>query len=132
VSRNNNEWPFPTGAWSSGCCPLPNTQTPRNCCFEHRELWGRGWELLGWELDPRVPMDLTPFLFPHSGHHEWLLGPEVDILPFLLLPLAGPEDFSEEEMDREWLEWMEPQNWPGRREASRGRGKRKCPSPGPF
>ena len=30
------------------------------------------------------------------GHHEWLLGPEVDILPFLLLPLAGPEDFSEE------------------------------------
>uniref|UniRef100_A0A8D1Y826 Protein HGH1 homolog n=1 Tax=Sus scrofa TaxID=9823 RepID=A0A8D1Y826_PIG len=37
--------------------------------------------------------------FEHR-HHEWLLGPEVDILPFLLLPLAGPEDFSEEEMDR--------------------------------
>ncbi|XP_013001214.1 protein HGH1 homolog isoform X3 [Cavia porcellus] len=34
------------------------------------------------------------------GHHEWLLGPDVDILPFLLLPLAGPEEFSEEEMDR--------------------------------
>ncbi|XP_064124286.1 protein HGH1 homolog [Loxodonta africana] len=33
-------------------------------------------------------------------HHEWLLGSEVDILPFLLLPLAGPEDFSEEEMER--------------------------------
>ena len=32
-----------------------------------------------------------------------MLGPEVDILPFLLLPLAGPEDFSEEEMEREWL-----------------------------
>ncbi|KAM4865060.1 protein HGH1 homolog [Thomomys bottae] len=37
--------------------------------------------------------------FEHR-HHDWLLGPEVDILPFLLLPLAGPEDFSEEEMDR--------------------------------
>ncbi|XP_014448762.1 protein HGH1 homolog [Tupaia chinensis] len=37
--------------------------------------------------------------FEHQ-HHKWLLGPEVDILPFLLLPLAGPEDFSEEEMDR--------------------------------
>lgn len=32
-----------------------------------------------------------------------MLGPEVDILPFLLLPLAGPEEFSEEEMDSEWL-----------------------------
>uniref|UniRef100_A0A8C2YR78 Protein HGH1 homolog n=1 Tax=Chinchilla lanigera TaxID=34839 RepID=A0A8C2YR78_CHILA len=37
--------------------------------------------------------------FEHR-HHEWLLGPEVDILPFLLLPLAGSEDFSEEEMER--------------------------------
>ncbi|XP_050001318.1 protein HGH1 homolog [Alexandromys fortis] len=37
--------------------------------------------------------------FEH-GHHKWLLGPQVDILPFLLLPLAGPEEFSEEEMDR--------------------------------
>ncbi|XP_007954303.1 protein HGH1 homolog [Orycteropus afer afer] len=37
--------------------------------------------------------------FEHR-HHEWLLGSEVDILPFLLLPLAGPEDFSEEEMER--------------------------------
>ena len=27
----------------------------------------------------------------------------MDVLPFLLLPLAGPEDFSEEEMEREWL-----------------------------
>ncbi|XP_012578320.1 PREDICTED: protein HGH1 homolog, partial [Condylura cristata] len=37
--------------------------------------------------------------FEHR-YHEWLLGPEVDILPFLLLPLAGPEEFSEEEMER--------------------------------
>ncbi|KAM5280689.1 protein HGH1 homolog [Ctenodactylus gundi] len=37
--------------------------------------------------------------FEHR-HHEWLLGPQVDILPYLLLPLAGPEDFPEEEMER--------------------------------
>ncbi|XP_023271986.1 protein HGH1 homolog [Seriola lalandi dorsalis] len=32
-------------------------------------------------------------------HHEWLLSDAVDILPFLLLPLAGPEELSEEEND---------------------------------
>lgn len=37
--------------------------------------------------------------FEHR-HHKWLLGAQVDILPFLLLPLAGPEEFSEEEMDQ--------------------------------
>ncbi|KAK1804768.1 hypothetical protein P4O66_003616 [Electrophorus voltai] len=30
-------------------------------------------------------------------YHEWLLSDAVDILPFLLLPLAGPEELSEEE-----------------------------------
>ncbi|XP_072237524.1 protein HGH1 homolog [Leuresthes tenuis] len=29
--------------------------------------------------------------------HEWLLSDAVDILPFLLLPLAGPEELTEEE-----------------------------------
>ncbi|KAM9386753.1 protein HGH1 homolog [Phaethornis superciliosus] len=37
--------------------------------------------------------------FEHETH-EWLLGEEVDILPSLLLPLAGPEEFPEEEMER--------------------------------
>ncbi|KYO40924.1 HGH1-like protein [Alligator mississippiensis] len=37
--------------------------------------------------------------FEHCSH-EWLLSDEVDILPFLLLPLAGPEEFPEEEMER--------------------------------
>ncbi|XP_048338568.1 protein HGH1 homolog [Sphaerodactylus townsendi] len=32
--------------------------------------------------------------------HEWLLSDQVDVLPFLLLPLAGPEEFPEEEMER--------------------------------
>ncbi|XP_034020610.1 protein HGH1 homolog [Thalassophryne amazonica] len=30
-------------------------------------------------------------------HHEWLLSDDVDILPFLLLPLAGPEELTDEE-----------------------------------
>ncbi|KAM4587622.1 protein HGH1 homolog [Odontesthes bonariensis] len=34
--------------------------------------------------------------FDHVGH-EWLLSDAVDILPFLLLPLAGPEELTEEE-----------------------------------
>ncbi|XP_047203685.1 protein HGH1 homolog [Girardinichthys multiradiatus] len=34
--------------------------------------------------------------FDHS-HHEWLLSDTVDMLPFLLLPLAGPEELTEEE-----------------------------------
>ncbi|XP_076644569.1 protein HGH1 homolog [Halictus rubicundus] len=33
-------------------------------------------------------------------NHEWLLTPEVDILSYLLLPLAGPEEFSDEENDK--------------------------------
>ena len=33
-------------------------------------------------------------------YHEWLLGEEVDILPSLLLPLAGPEQYEEQEMEK--------------------------------
>ncbi|XP_043546878.1 protein HGH1 homolog isoform X2 [Chiloscyllium plagiosum] len=33
------------------------------------------------------------------SHHQWLLSNEVDILPYLLLPLAGPEELSEDEME---------------------------------
>ncbi len=35
--------------------------------------------------------------FVQTAHHEWLLSDAVDILPYLLLPLAGPEELSEEE-----------------------------------
>ncbi|XP_049588947.1 protein HGH1 homolog [Syngnathus scovelli] len=31
------------------------------------------------------------------ANHEWLLSEQVDILPFLLLPLAGPEELSDED-----------------------------------
>lgn len=83
--------------------------TLRNCCFEHREWWVWRGASPGVGTGLRAALDQSLFLSPYprrpSGHHEWLLGPEVDILPFLLLPLAGPEDFSEEEMEREWLVW---------------------------
>ncbi|NXY82196.1 HGH1 protein, partial [Alcedo cyanopectus] len=45
--------------------------------------------------------------FEHE-EHDWLLGEEVDVLPFLLLPLAGPEELPEDEMEREWApEWRD-------------------------
>lgn len=36
----------------------------------------------------------------HTDLHSVLLGPEVDLLPRLLLPLAGPEEFDEDDMER--------------------------------
>lgn len=39
-----------------------------------------------------------PFFCPES--HEWLLSDTVDILPHLLLPLAGPEEFPEDDMEK--------------------------------
>jgi hypothetical protein len=39
-----------------------------------------------------------------SENHDWLLSPEVDILPHLLLPLAGPEEFTDDEMEKLPLE----------------------------
>ncbi|KAI8506776.1 Protein hgh1 [Branchiostoma belcheri] len=35
-----------------------------------------------------------------TAHHQWLLSDDVDILPFLMLPLAGPEEFAEDEMEK--------------------------------
>eukprot|EP00123_Amoebidium_parasiticum_P006429 comp17381_c0_seq1/m.16693 comp17381_c0_seq1/g.16693 ORF comp17381_c0_seq1/g.16693 comp17381_c0_seq1/m.16693 type:complete len:393 (-) comp17381_c0_seq1:402-1580(-) len=34
-----------------------------------------------------------------SSLHQWLMGPEVDVLPYLLLPLAGGEELSDEDME---------------------------------
>lgn len=34
------------------------------------------------------------------GSHQWLLSEEVELLPSLLLPLAGPEQLGDEEMER--------------------------------
>ncbi|XP_041348916.1 protein HGH1 homolog [Gigantopelta aegis] len=35
-----------------------------------------------------------------TDFHEWLLGDHVDILPRLLLPLAGPEEFDDDDMEK--------------------------------
>ncbi|XP_046735446.1 protein HGH1 homolog [Diprion similis] len=35
-----------------------------------------------------------------TEYHTWLLGPKVDILPRLLLPLAGPEEFDDDDNDK--------------------------------
>lgn len=42
--------------------------------------------------------------FCPTAHHEWLLSDAVDILPYLLLPLAGPEELSEEENEGDALQ----------------------------
>ena len=36
----------------------------------------------------------------NGDHHAWLLSDEIDILSHLLLPLAGPEEFEEEDMEK--------------------------------
>lgn len=33
-------------------------------------------------------------------NHEWLLSPSINLLPHLLLPLAGPEEFEQEDIDK--------------------------------
>ena len=45
-----------------------------------------------------------------TDYHEWLLGEQVDILPRLLLPLAGPEEFDEDDMEKLPLDlqYLEP------------------------
>ncbi|XP_071179644.1 protein HGH1 homolog [Mytilus edulis] len=35
-----------------------------------------------------------------TGYHDWLLGDKVDLLPRLLLPLAGGEEFDDDDMER--------------------------------
>ena len=35
-----------------------------------------------------------------TDYHAWLLGDEVDILSRLLLPLAGSEEFDEDDMEK--------------------------------
>lgn len=35
-----------------------------------------------------------------TEYHEWLLSPRIDILPRLLLPLAGPEELPEDEFEK--------------------------------
>ena len=40
-----------------------------------------------------------PLVTPLASH-QWLLSEDIDLLPALLLPLAGPEQFGEDETER--------------------------------
>lgn len=35
-----------------------------------------------------------------TGRHEWLMSEQVNVLPFILLPLAGPEEYDDEDNDK--------------------------------
>ena len=50
------------------------------------------------------------YFFFAIGYHEWLLGDKVDLLPRLLLPLAGPEEFDDDDMEKlpEDLQYLPP------------------------
>uniref|UniRef100_G3VYZ2 Protein HGH1 homolog n=2 Tax=Sarcophilus harrisii TaxID=9305 RepID=G3VYZ2_SARHA len=69
----------------------------------NRRLIQRLLPLIHWpdSAVPRIGVvgTLRNCCFEH-GSHEWLLGPQVELLTFLLMPLAGPEELTEEEMDR--------------------------------
>jgi hypothetical protein len=43
---------------------------------------------------------LVIFMYNFLEFHGWLLGPKVSLLSYLLLPLAGPEDFDEEDTQK--------------------------------
>lgn len=38
--------------------------------------------------------------FTYLERHEWLLSEDLDLLPRLLLPLAGPEPFDDEDNEK--------------------------------
>lgn len=45
-------------------------------------------------------MFIDRLFFTHLGRHEWLLSEDLDLLPHLLLPLAGPEPFDDEDNEK--------------------------------
>ena len=45
-------------------------------------------------------LDCCIWTFPAADYHSWLLSDEVDLLPTLLLPLAGPEEVGDEVMEK--------------------------------
>lgn len=59
----------------------------KNCCFQ-----------TGKCSTKTARLGLIPLSLPE--YHEHLLSESVDLLPKLLLPLAGPEEFDEEDNDK--------------------------------
>ena len=80
-------------------------------------LLRRGCTLMSWKrllfssfhsvlrtLKTTFSPNLNLYLF--LKNHRWMLSEEVNILPYLLLPLAGPEELSDEDMDGKWEVWV--------------------------
>jgi len=63
---------------------------------------GRTWKYYNcWSLILFVYFITISFAPDVSDYHDWLLAEDgVDLLPRLLLPLAGPEEFDEEVTDK--------------------------------
>ncbi|XP_056130342.1 protein HGH1 homolog isoform X2 [Lampris incognitus] len=67
--------------------------TLRNCCFDYNgTLEKQAADTAFCPYQPESSSSNSTF-----AHHEWLLSDAVDILPHLLLPLAGPEELTDEE-----------------------------------
>ena len=62
-----------------------------------------------WKTDFNADVFLIDWKI-NTDFHEWLLSDAVDILPHLLLPLAGPEELDEDDMEKlpVDLQYLEP------------------------
>ena len=66
------------------------------------------WFFIWWRTE-NICLNLN--LFPNfTASHWWLLSDQVDILPRLLLPLAGPEELDDDDMEKlpDELQYLEP------------------------
>lgn len=62
--------------------------TIKNCCFELGNLLFMN------------KVKLNNLLYICIEKHDWLLSEDLDLLSHLLLPLAGPEQFDDEDNDK--------------------------------
>ena len=71
--------------------------TIKNCCFEEgmNSYIYKVFKVLKDLNHNKIFVKKT-----YQGDHKWLLSDEVDILPRLLLPLAGNEEFDEEDNNK--------------------------------
>jgi len=68
----------------------------KNCCFELGNLL----HLLSKVICHLFLFNINNLFCICLEKHEWLLSEDLDLLPRLLLPLAGPEQFDEEDNEK--------------------------------
>ena len=78
---------------------------PTGSCYLSHNF--RPYSIIGPSLISRCIISIIYF----AESHDWLLSEEVDILPRLLLPLAGPEEFDADDNDKlpPDLQYLEPE-----------------------